>query len=383
MIFLYQRMLHHYRIPVYHHLNEAVKNQIVVIYGQQPNKATYLTENDQIYAFRTLKLRNWWFDGERLLWQSFFRAIQVFGKPDVIMIEHSSRILQSYPLLAYCRVRCLPFILWGHGGSRSRDIATSNSAKDLLNRWFIRQCDAYICYTEPIKDKLSDITGADKLFVATNTLDTDVLFRLRKKLELVGRGEVKRRLGLSKKYYLGFIGRLTPEKQPDMLLDTLQMLQQNRDDIGAIIIGDGAEMQKLRQKSYELELDDVHFTGSIAEWELSAPYLFVCNVIVNPGCVGLSVNHAFSFGLPVVTQQTGSRGSFHGPEVAFIKEGYTGYLTPTGNVEVMADRVAAILDDRERWYQNVIGYAENELTIDRMIDGAVGAIRYAVQQKKC
>ncbi len=379
MIFLYQRMLVHYRIPVYQHLNEALDGQLILVYGQQPNKAEHLTQDKQRYTFRSLKLRNRWFGGERAVWQPFLKPFQVFGKPDVVIIEHNPRILSSYPLRAYCLARGIPFLLWGHGSSRKRDVASENSAKDAIHRWFIRHCDAYICYTDAIKKKLSNITEPEKLFVANNTLDTDILFGLRKKLEAEGRNTVKERLGLHKAYYLCFIGRLVQEKQPDMLLDALQILQRIRDDIGTVIIGGGPEMETLKRRTYELNLEDVHFTGAIAEWERSAPYLFACDVLVNLGCVGLSVNHAFSFGLPVITQQSSPKGPFHGPEVTFIKEGYTGYFTPIGNVEAMANRIAEILVERERWYRNIIIYAEKELTIDKMINGMVSAINYTLK----
>lgn len=249
--------------------------------------------------------------------------------------------------------------------------------KDYIHRRLLKHCDAYLCYTQPIKERLSAITSPDKLFVATNTLDTHLLKSVREQLEREGREVVKRRLGMDRAHYLCFSGRLLASKQPHRVLDVLQLLRErDQKSVGVVFIGDGPETNDLMKRAAAYGLGTVLFAGAISDWKVSASYLFASDVLVNPGEVGLSVNHAFCLGLPVVTQEVGPGGPFHGPEAAFIKQGENGFFVAKDDFHQMAAYASAIFADRERWYSQTVAYAERELSVDKMIEGMCGAIAW-------
>jgi glycosyltransferase involved in cell wall biosynthesis len=374
-VYFYQTLIPQYRVPIWRRLSDAVDGELIVIHGQPASEHIHVT--DSKFPFSTCQVVNYWLAGERLMWQPFWQPFLQYGCPDVVISSQNPRTISLFLLFACCRAASIPIILYGHGGSRKRRLLSSRHPADMVHKWFIRHCDAFICYTDEARNELAAITDSDKLFVARNTLDTDILFALRRSLDREGRGKIRHRLNLTKSdHYLCFIGRLVEAKRVDLLLRALSHLQARGVNVGGVVIGDGPQRGCLEELAMSLDLKDVRFTGAILQWELSAPYLYASDVLVNPGYVGLSVNHALSFGLPVVTQEQGEEGPFHSPEVAFIETGRTGFFARNNDIDDLVKKVVLALDRIEAMRMDCIRYAEDELSVDRMIGGFVDGLEY-------
>ena len=220
------------------------------------------------------------------------------------------------------------------------------------------------------------IASPNKLFVARNTLDTNALFAIKEQLAHVGKQTIKEELQLKKKYYLCFIGRLIGEKQVDYALAVYKFIRERWQDIGFIIVGDGPGRPALEKHVHEKKLTDIVFTGKISEWGKSGKFLFCSDVLINPGEVGLSVNHAFCFALPVVTQKKGEAGPYHGPEIEYIVDGQTGFLCDNGDKEQMAQKITEILKSDLCFGRRASNYCKQNLSLETMVKGMVNAIDY-------
>jgi glycosyltransferase involved in cell wall biosynthesis len=372
--FLYQRLLPHYRVPIYEKINNALKDELLVIYDTPPSQTAFIEQNEGL-TFSTFKLKNFLLLGGKLFWQSFYQPIKAKGKPKAILIEANPRILSLYFLYIYCKLTHTSFIPWGHGGSRARDIASGNY-RDTINRWLVNVSDAYICYSDGIKASLSRITSPEKLFVARNTLDSDALIHVRKELELKTPENLKKEMGLEASHYLCFIGRLLPDKQIDVFLKVLGKLQQEGVNIGGIIMGDGPERHSLESLVKTENINQVHFLGNVPDWETSGKYLYISDAMLMPGYVGLSVNHALCYGVPVVTQTTGENGPYHSPEVEFIIEGETGFICQNGSLQHMAAAVKQILTNRQTFREKTKTYFDTKLSVNNMVQAVVDALKY-------
>jgi len=377
MVFLFQRIHTHYRVPVFKKLNSKLGGKLVFAYGQLPKKSYFSEGFDEEFPFKTVQLKNIWFGGEKAVWQNFTEVFRRYGTPQAVISEHSPRILSSYPLFAYCKIKKIPLILWGHGGSRERSVSKSKRLKDKIHRCLIKKCDAYICYTDTIKSELSTFTNPKKLFVARNTLDTKKLFAIRNELEKNGKLAIKEKLNLTKSKYICFIGRLFKEKEVDRLIDVFELINKQKPDVGLVIIGDGPEMSHLKIKVKQKGLEDsTLFTGEIYDWQKSGEYLYISDLMINPGFVGLSVNHAFCFGIPVVTQESAANGPFHSPEIEYIKDGETGYVCKYDDINDMINKSCLILNCPEKYKTKIKKYCESYLKIENMIEGFIDAIEY-------
>lgn len=380
MIFVFQRIHTHYRVPVFEKLNSKLDGKLIFARGQSPKNAYFSNGFDEEFPFKTVQLKNIWFGGEKAVWQNFTKVFRRYGTPQAVISEHSPRILSSYPLLAYCKIKKIPIILWGHGGSRKRSVSKSNTLKDKIHRQLIRSADAYICYTDGIKQELATITNPEKLFVARNSLDTDTLFQIRRQLECSGKKKIKEELGLGKNFYLCFIGRLLNSKRADQALEVYRKLRQHIHDTGLIIIGDGPEKKKLLAYAEKDKQGDVIFTGEITDWEISSRYLYCSDVMLIPQSAGLAINHAFSFGLPVITQENSIHGPFHGPEIEYITNKQTGFICAHGDIDQMAACAKQIIENKAYFTNQVDAYCKNYLSLEIMVNGMVNAIDFACKK---
>ncbi|XGA85297.1 glycosyltransferase [Polaribacter sejongensis] len=89
-----------------------------------------------------------------------------------------------------------------------------------------------------------------------------------------------------------------------------------------LIIGDGDQIEILKQKSNELGLNDfVCFYGPCYDEEKIFKLITLLKVVVSPGEVGLTAIHSLTFGVLVVTH---NRFDMQMPEYEAIIEGDTG-----------------------------------------------------------
>ena len=216
------------------------------------------------------------------------------------------------------------------------------------------------------------------LFVARNTMDLGPMFAQRDALAAEGKTAVRRRLSIPPDApVLVYIGRLIREKGTDMLLETWARLTEETPAC-LLIIGDGPERAAMEAAVSARSLQGVRFLGSLLREEAS-PWLYASDLMLMPGYLGLAVNHAFAFGLPVVSLRNPAGGvKFHSPEVEYIRSGETGLLCSGNSSEALAAGVREVLADRERYSANALAYAQEHLTLGRMVDGLEAAIRHAI-----
>lgn len=121
---------------------------------------------------------------------------------------------------------------------------------------------------------------------------------------------LKSELGLEGKTIFLFVGRVAPEKNVGLLLESFATLKSKREDIALVIVGDGTEAEALKQKTKRDAIKDVLFAGYVVFPEL-IKYYKIADVLVLPSVHepwGLVVNEAMTMGLPVmVSNQVGCR----------------------------------------------------------------------------
>ena len=151
-----------------------------------------------------------------------------------------------------------------------------------------------------------------------------------------------------------FVGRLTPHKGVDRLIEALPPGAQLR------IVGTDGHAPRPPERDYGTLLRrlaeglDVRFEGAASEEGLPAAYreaVVLALPSVQRTCYGRDVRvsellglvaiEAMMSGTPVVCSRLGGL-----PEV--VEDGVTGYLVEPGNVEELRDRLAELLSDRPR-----------------------------------
>jgi len=242
--------------------------------------------------------------------------------------------------------------------------------------------DAVIFYDYATKNLFCNYLEQEKLFVALNTIDTQSMLMQKKMLELQGRDNLKKKTKFDAQFNLLFLGRLLKDKKPiEAIMTFLEIKAKLKDtSIKLHIVGKGPEesniVSLLKMKKIE---NDIIMHGEVYEERELAKILFLSDIVINPGYVGLNVNHAFCFNIPVFTFSQGKLGPFHSPEIEYIKHDETGFLAKPFDYDQLAELILTYIRNntlQERIKQNIQSYTNNVITIENMIKGLKDCFNY-------
>jgi glycosyltransferase involved in cell wall biosynthesis len=178
--------------------------------------------------------------------------------------------------------------------------------------------------------------GFKKVFVVSEGLNFKPLDKLPKKEEHP---------------VVAYVGRLKRTKRPDHAIKAFKIVREKVFDAELWVVGDGS----LRQGLESIAGEGVRFFGSLNDGE-RRELIERAWVLVNPGIRegwGLNVVEANALGTPCVAYDVaGLRDS--------VKNDETGLLADSENVEDLAERLLAVLEDEElrmRLSRNALKYS--------------------------
>ena len=309
-------------------------------------------------------------------------------RPKIIIHEFSMGIASLIPTLLWSKLLGSKIILWGHGyDHKSGGFHPDRSFKDRLGLFLMKRVDAVIFYGDNARQIMSGYVDKEKLFVAFNCLNTNDLSKIRHRLEMEGSAQVKKRLGFTHQYNLIYIGRLLKTKKPHLLIEMLKQLQGKYGGrLGIHFVGDGEEMASLKEsvRANELE-EDVIFHGAIYDDVLNGEMLYASDLMIMPGYVGLSVNHALNFDCPVMTFKQKENGPFHSPEIEYLVDGQTGFIVEEHSAEALAKTVDQYLSDEQltaHMQVKIREMIEKTCSLENFIKGFAEARDYVLKSSK-
>jgi glycosyltransferase involved in cell wall biosynthesis len=311
------------------------------------------------------------------LWQPAMRRAVRDGA-DVVILPWNTRYAHLLPSLLAARRRRVGTILWGHGiGKRETPL------RRRVRNSFLRRADAAIVYSPGIADTLaSEGIERAKLFVAPNSVDQAPIAAATRSWPAERVAAFLAERGLVPQRHLLYVARLEPEKRLDRAIRTLPSLSR---DLSLVVVGDGPERTPLEALASSLGVRDrVRFEGAIYDEMALAPWMLGAALLVHPGAIGLSLLHAFGYGLPVVTSDDRLP---HGPEIEALADGENSLLYRDGDLADLAAKIARIADDstlRARLSANARATVERPdgWNLGAMVEGFRAAIRTVVEARR-
>jgi len=375
-VVIHQPALPYYRIPVFRELATRSGVVLSVLHGSEvgvPQAAPNGFEAKES-PIRTVGTRAafYWAPDQ---WTLFTRT-----RPDVVVLNWNVRYLGLVPSLLRAKHRDVGVVLWGHGFSKK---------ESRVRRWARlavgRLADVVVLYDHNTAGELVHQHGfaRDRVFVAPNTIDQDPI-KAAQALVTADPGRLeafKTEHKLTDRTVL-FLSRLDPRNRVDVLLEAVAHLRTHDRAVRCVVMGSGPDLPVLTNRVTQLGLTDtVSFVpGTYDETEL-APWFLSTNVFCYPSNAGLSLMHAFSYGLPVVV---GNDRSSHNPEISSVRDGENGLLFSHNDSWALADVLRRFfIDDalQGRLRAGAIATAEQH-PIKEMVDGLEAAIRAAGQLHK-
>lgn len=253
-------------------------------------------------------------------------------------------ILDKLKKMRLVKTRLVVRILNNVNISLSKDDHVSPVVENYLKKAQSRmkEMDVIIAQCKAMGNMLKDasMVSDDKLKVIYNPVSTDLIERVSEK-----RTEEERKG--SEKNRITFIGRIDPQKQPEHLIKTFDIIKKQKPDAVLRIVGNGHLMQQTVSLAESLNLTDSIIFDDIRK-DMENVYSDTDVVILCSQYEGMpnSLIEAIGCGIPVVSYDCPI-----GPS-EIVEDGVNGFLIERDNIEMLAQKTILALD--QTWDEDII-----------------------------
>jgi glycosyltransferase involved in cell wall biosynthesis len=294
-------------------------------------------------------------------------------KPDIILTEGSSSLLNASIVFIYSKLCNKKFIWWSLGMLEGRRYS---GIRGLIGRWekvIEQNSDAIFTYSSAGKRYfISRGVNSEKIFRGINVLDTQ-----RKLAEIKNFVSVSDHNIDSSKFNVAFIGTITKEKNLTMLLQAVRLFNAHfKDTIVLHVIGDGDYMPLLKENILSLNLEQqVVLHGRINSG--ASTILSQCKVMVLPGLGGLAICEAMLNRMAVIT------GIADGTENDLVSEN-NGFIIKNIDDKKIAEKLLIFYQDNallERFRNESFNLITGKFHFDNYYQNFSDAVEYVSNSK--
>ncbi len=369
-----QPALPHYRLPVFRYLASRPNIDLTLYHGARLGAPPNVDAHDFKAVLVDIYERN--IGSHTMMWHSPQWQCATRRQCDVLHLSWDIHYTSLIPALLRAKVNGVGTVLWGHGFSKSEA-----SWRSSLRRKVANLADALLFYNHTAANRyIEQGYNPDQVFVALNSLDQQPVQDARnhwlnqpEKLEAF-----RNKHQLKQDAVIIYVSRLEQANRVDLLIKAAAKMRPTIPDLKVIVVGKGTVEDELKELARSLGVEaNILFLGAIyGEMDL-APWFLCSDVFCYPANIGLSLLHAFGYGLPVVTSDNIAA---HGPEIEALEDGINGKLYADANVEDLAVVLVNLFSDstkRVQMIQAAHNTAMNKFTINGMVDGMELSIRSA------
>lgn len=282
-------------------------------------------------------------------------------KPDVVILFMHLKDKIQPGLIYYCKLHRIPVVFWNKGVS---DTDPDNAIKNVVYHHMHNMCDALITYTT---DMLSgfEVKNHHKLFIGWNTVNCTDIDKSK-----YDKQALKQKYGIKENTVILYISRMRKSKKPEVLLRAMA----NVPDVAVVMMGAGMtpELQAMVDSASNLYyLGQKYGNEGNEVWAIG-------DIFSIPISCGLGINEAIFWNMPIVTMK-----GFQPPEIYYVKEGKTGFITDIE--EEYKEKLLLLSRDKallEHMKQECQMEYESEVSIEKMYQGFIDAVKYARGERK-
>lgn len=336
----------HYRYPVLNAISKNKPDGCLVDFYIPINdaKGLHLVEAKDWNNMQVKQIINYSYRG-RLIYQGKVATSILSNRYDVVVIWGIATVLSNWlAVLAACWKKSR-VIFWGHGL-----YGNEGKLKRYLRLGFYRMADMQLLYGKHAQSLLARHLPNVKTEVIYNSLDV-------KRIRLLHKLTRARNLDL--KWDLIFVGRLTPLKRLDLLMDALVELKKKEICPRVLVVGDGAIGTQLVDCASRLNIgSSLEWGGSCYDEAKLSEYFAQSRFCVSPGNIGLMAMHSLYNETPVITHSDLNEQM---PEAEIIRDGVNGFLFNRDDPQSLAKAILRSMECdyrqlSERCFSSVYDY---------------------------
>jgi glycosyltransferase involved in cell wall biosynthesis len=378
-LIIQQPSLAKYRVPVFRELATCPDIDFKLLYGSRRDLPNVKPEG---FNAEPAYLWHKYFGSQQIFWHSAQWQSASPKVADVLMLTWNPRYLSLLPSLRRGRRNGVGTILWGHGYSKQE-----SSISKKIRFAIARMATALLFYNHAAAEEFV-AAGFDpeSIFVALNSLDQEPIRRAR----IEWQQDPGRLAAFQQEHQIGpgpnilFVSRLHPTNRCDLLVEAAKRLEVEFPRLQVFIIGKGVdEEHRIRARVDALGVQKrIRFLGPIYDEAELATWFLSSQVFCYPENIGLSLLHAFGYGLPVVTS---NNLAGQNPEIEALRDGENSLLYKDGDVDALVGALRTIFTDEglaTRLSKEALRTVEEDFTIQNMVAGMAAAVRYCAEKKQ-
>jgi glycosyltransferase involved in cell wall biosynthesis len=316
------------------------KNLEITIYAQTHIPGMNLKTIHNRYV-NNVKLVSFFCAEREKIGLQFLPLYEIFTKYDLVVVEGNPRQITHFFLATALRIFRKKVILWTMAHS-FRGVSITEDLRlywSKLFKFIFVYTDKEVAFLRSKGFKNQFIVGMNN-GLNQKKIDASILKWNEQKINdwLVSEN-------LHNKTILLSSARLESKNKLDLIISALPKIITIYPNILWIVIGKGIEEERLKQLTIKNNLTQyVSFVGEIYEEDNLAPFFLSSKLFLHPASIGLSLLHAFGYGLPVITH---GNAFLHNPEYGAFQEGITGLNFVENNVDDLASTILKLLNDTE------------------------------------
>ena len=352
---LYTAVLPRYRRESMNILRDRLGRDFTAFAGERHLDPTVRSDDDPSGWVR-VRNRRWL--GGRLLFQWGHWSETV--RAEVAILDLNPRSVTAWLLLYSRRLLRRRTLLWGHLYPR-----TGPSSRTTPLRAFMRrQADGCIVYSFAEAAELAANGPDEHVWVAPNAIYREA--------DIFVEHATSSRVESASSQLILYIGRLEPEKKPNLLLEAFALLAATDRDVTLCFVGSGSLAPALRRRALELGLTGrVRFEGPVHDVATLRAIYATARCAVSPGYCGLSLTQSMCFGVPMVIADPEP----HAPEIELHALGLVSFFAADSVTQLAAGLRADVFSKSVHERDFVVRSMRAKYSAEAMADGLVDAMR--------
>jgi glycosyltransferase involved in cell wall biosynthesis len=299
-----------------------------------------------------------------------YRRVILERQPAAVILFLHLKDKMFWPLVHWLKWKRIPVAFW----TKTRNLdAPDTLLRTLPFDYLLWLHDGLILYSGDLIKNVPQ-RSKPKAFTANNTINFEDFPEVTE-----SKDEIKKQLGIPFKKVCLFAGRMDVDsgrKRVDHLIEVFRDVKGR--DAGLVIVGSGMkeEWRARMNPQTTIYLGEVHDPKNL---EISRVFS-MADVCAIPGHVGLGLNQAFYFGLPVVTEE-----GKHPPEIANLKPGRNGFIVPENDLTQLQEKLFMLLDNdalRQEFSRNARADILQNASVEAMYHGFRDCVRFMANGKQ-